>query len=68
MGNELQVAAIDKLYSLYDRVKECDDESIKKNWDYLQTSDHFYYMATKFFPMGLSINISILMRVPMTHF
>ncbi len=53
MGNELQVAAIDKLYSLYDRVKECDDESIKKNWDYLQTSDHFYYMATKFFSDGV---------------
>jgi alpha-amylase len=53
MGNELQVAAIDKLYSLYDKVKECHDEFIRKNWDYLQASDHFYYMATKFFSDGV---------------
>lgn len=52
MGNELQVAAIDKLYSLADKVEKCFDEAILRNWDYLQTSDHFYYMATKFFSDG----------------
>ncbi len=25
---------------------------IKKDWEYLQSSDHFYYMATKFFSDG----------------
>ena len=51
-GNELQVAAIDKLYSLARKVNKCEDQKIKKDWAYLQSSDHFYYMATKFFSDG----------------
>lgn len=51
-GNELQVAALDKLYSLATKVNKCGDETIKKDWEYLQSSDHFYYMATKFFSDG----------------
>jgi len=51
-GNELQVAALDKLYSLAGKVNKCEDEQIKKDWEYLQSSDHFYYMATKFFSDG----------------
>jgi len=52
LGNELQVAALDKLYSLASKVSKCEDQHIKKDWEYLQTSDHFYYMATKFFSDG----------------
>jgi alpha-amylase len=52
LGNELQVAALDKLYSLSGKVNKCEDELIKKDWEYLQSSDHFYYMATKFFSDG----------------
>ncbi len=51
-GNELQSAALEKLYSLSRKVNKCDDEQIKKDWEYLQSSDHFYYMATKFFSDG----------------
>jgi alpha-amylase len=51
-GNELQVAALDKLYSLSGKVNNCGDEHIKRDWEYLQASDHFYYMATKFFSDG----------------
>lgn len=51
-GNELQKAALDKLYSLAPKVEKCEDEQIKKDWNYLQASDHFYYMATKFFSDG----------------
>ncbi len=51
-GNELQVAALDKLYSLSEKVARCDDKQILKDWIYLQASDHFYYMATKFFSDG----------------
>jgi len=51
-GNELQVAALDKLYSLTDKVMTCNDDLIRKDWSYLQSSDHFYYMATKFFSDG----------------
>ena len=51
-GNELQVAALEKLYSLARKVNKCEDGKIKKDWSYLQSSDHFYYMATKFFSDG----------------
>ena len=51
-GNELQVAALDKLYELTDKVCRCEDAAIRKDWEYLQASDHFYYMATKFFSDG----------------
>jgi alpha-amylase len=52
LGNELQVAALDKLYSLSSKVNKCEDGQIKRDWEYLQSSDHFYYMATKFFSDG----------------
>ena len=52
LGNELQVAALDKLYSLAAKVNKCDDPYIQMDWEYLQSSDHFYYMATKFFSDG----------------
>jgi len=52
LGNELQVAALDKLYSLADKVEKSGDPLLRKDWDYLQSSDHFYYMATKFFSDG----------------
>jgi alpha-amylase len=52
LGNELQVAALDKLYSLSGKVNKCQDDPIRKDWEFLQSSDHFYYMATKFFSDG----------------
>ncbi len=52
LGNELQDDAFSKLYSLSDMVKECDDADLLKDWKYLQTSDHFYYMCTKWFSDG----------------
>jgi len=52
MGNELQAAAIDKLYELAVKVKNCGDQHLLRDFEYLQSSDHFYYMATKFFSDG----------------
>ena len=52
LGNELQTASFEKLYSLSEKVKKCNDDKINKDWEYLQSSDHFYYMATKFFSDG----------------
>ena len=52
LGNEMQNEAYDKLYSLLPKIKKCTDEDILKDWAYLQTSDHFYYMSTKFFSDG----------------
>lgn len=52
LGNELQDEAFDKLYQLEPLIVGCKDENILKDWKYLQSSDHFYYMCTKWFSDG----------------
>lgn len=46
-GNKLQQEALDKLYAQTERVNLCDDRRLKQDWEYLQSSDHFFYMNTK---------------------
>jgi alpha-amylase len=52
LGNELQDEAFSKLYALTERIQSLDDPAIERDWQYLQTSDHFYYMCTKWFSDG----------------
>jgi len=52
LGNELQDEAFDKLYALEPLVKNSNNPDIQRDWLYLQTSDHFYYMCTKWFSDG----------------
>ncbi len=52
LGNDLQDEAFDKLYRLEEKIKHCNDEQIQHDWLLLQTSDHFYYMCTKWFSDG----------------
>jgi len=52
LGNDLQDDAFNKLYEIEEKVKNCNNSSIQKDWKYLQTSDHFYYMCTKWFSDG----------------
>lgn len=52
LGNELQDEAFLNLYKLEPKIRLCKDENILRDWKYLQTSDHFYYMCTKFFSDG----------------
>jgi alpha-amylase len=52
LGNELQDDAFEQLYSLWKIVRATDDPDILRDWRYLQTSDHFYYMCTKWFSDG----------------
>ncbi|MFQ3580260.1 MAG: glycoside hydrolase family 57 protein [Bacteroidales bacterium] len=52
LGNELQDDAFNKLYALEEEVKKSNNPDILKDWLYLQTSDHFYYMCTKWFSDG----------------
>lgn len=52
LGNDLQNEAFAKLYELESEVMKIDDPEIRRDWSYLQTSDHFYYMCTKFFSDG----------------
>ncbi len=49
LGNELQQEAFEKLYGLSGLIEKCSDPVLLKDWKYLQTSDHFYYMSTKYF-------------------
>lgn len=52
LGNEMQQEAFEKLYSLCDKVYSVEDPAIRQDYAYLQVSDHFYYMSTKFFSDG----------------
>ncbi|MGL4292574.1 MAG: glycoside hydrolase family 57 protein [Bacteroidales bacterium] len=47
LGNALQKDACERLYSVAERVRLCHDRRLLQDWDYLQSSDHFYYMSTK---------------------
>ena len=52
LGNPMQHNAIHELYNLESQVKAADDPDILDCWRKLQTSDHFYYMCTKWFADG----------------
>lgn len=52
LGNEMQNEAVNKLYKLSAKVQKCTDSTLLADWQYLQASDHFYYMSTKFFSNG----------------
>lgn len=52
LGNELQNEAFSKLYGLKDKVKALKNADFEYVWNFMQTSDHFYYMATKWLSDG----------------
>jgi alpha-amylase len=52
VGNKMQQSAIQGIYALEDEIKLLDDDLILNDWRLLQTSDHFYYMCTKWFSDG----------------
>lgn len=52
LGNELQNEAFSKLYAQKDKVAALKNPDFDYVWNFLQTSDHFYYMATKWLSDG----------------
>ncbi|MFO7614526.1 MAG: glycoside hydrolase family 57 protein [Bacteroidales bacterium] len=52
LGNDLQDDAFDNLYSMEEMVRKSTDPEILKDWQFIQASDHFYYMCTKWFSDG----------------
>ena len=52
LGNELQNEAFRTLYAQRDKIKYIDNADFDYAWRFLQSSDHFYYMATKWFSDG----------------
>ena len=52
LGNSMQANALHDLYDLSDTVLHTEDDLLVEDWRKLQTSDHFYYMCTKWFADG----------------
>ena len=52
LGNAMQANALYELYRIEKQVADSADSQIRDDWRKLQTSDHFYYMCTKWFADG----------------
>ena len=52
VGNDIQQDAIRNIYALETDVLALKNDSLLETWRRLQTSDHFYYMCTKWFRDG----------------
>lgn len=52
LGNSMQQQAAQALYGLQDRIIKSGDLALIEDWRKMQTSDHFYYMCTKWFNDG----------------
>lgn len=52
LGNAMQQDSIKDIYSLSEKILTSDDQELIDDWRRLQTSDHFYYMCTKWFSDG----------------
>lgn len=52
LGNDMQQEALRYLYALEDDILRTNDASLINDWRLLQTSDHVYYMCTKWFTDG----------------
>jgi alpha-amylase len=53
LGNDLQKEAFEKVFQLEEKVRNCSDKNILRDWELLQTSDHFNFMSTKWFSDGM---------------
>jgi alpha-amylase len=52
LGNDMQNGAISELYKIEKAIKSLNDKELLNQWRRMQTSDHFYYMCTKWFSDG----------------
>jgi len=52
LGNPMQSNALHEIYKIEKQVKQAQNEELLADWRRLQTSDHFYYMCTKYFSDG----------------
>ena len=52
LGNKMQQEAMKEIYSMETHVKISRNPALIDEWRKLQTSDHFYYMCTKWFNDG----------------
>ena len=47
-ADHMQKDALNRIYALEERVLAAKDTNVQEVWGRLQTSDHFYYMSTKY--------------------
>ncbi len=52
IGNAIQSSSIKFIYSLEKEILATNDKELINDWRRMQTSDHFYYMCTKWFSDG----------------
>ncbi|OQY05967.1 MAG: alpha-amylase [Planctomycetales bacterium 4572_13] len=52
LGNAMQSNALHEIYKFEKLIKQTQNEELLADWRRLQTSDHFYYMCTKYFADG----------------
>ena len=52
LGNDMQHDAIEAVYRLEPKIRQLNNPGMLRTWQRLQTSDHFYYMCTKWFADG----------------
>jgi len=52
LDNPMQKAAMDRIFELEEKVNSLGDDKLTHEWRKLQTSDHFYYMCTKYWSDG----------------
>lgn len=52
LGNDMQKDALESVYRLEAKVRALNSPDFLRVWRRLQTSDHFYYMCTKWFSDG----------------
>jgi alpha-amylase len=52
LGNAMQTNALNELYKLESALKQKADPQLLEDWRRLTTSDHFYYMCTKYWADG----------------
>jgi alpha-amylase len=52
LSNSMQREAMNRIYALEKDITTCGDADLLQVWERLQTSDHFYYMCTKFWNDG----------------
>lgn len=52
-GNELQEEALSQLFSLAPHIKKCNDATLVREWQTLQSADHFRHMSSQYYEQEL---------------
>ncbi|MCP4378574.1 MAG: polysaccharide deacetylase family protein [bacterium] len=52
LGNSMQANALHDINEMSEKIRSSGDEDLIHDWGCLQSSDHFYYMCTKWFADG----------------